>query len=151
MSNKGTPGAIATNRKALHDYSVDDTIEAGIMLVGSEVKSIRAGRVTLKDSYAAFDERGECLLHQLHINEYPNATHFQHVPLRVRKLLLHKEELEKLQRKVSEKGYTLIPLELYLKNRRIKVKLGLCRGKKEYDKRQSIKERDEDRDRRRGE
>ncbi|MBI4817890.1 MAG: SsrA-binding protein SmpB [Deltaproteobacteria bacterium] len=142
---------MSKNRKALHDYTVDETVEAGIMLAGSEVKSIRAGRVQLKDAYAMIDDRGECFLHQLHVTEYPNATHFQHAPLRTRKLLLHKEELERLARKVSEKGYTLIPLELYLKNRRIKVKLGLCRGKREYDKRETIKARDEDRDRRRGE
>lgn len=139
---------IARNRKALFNYQVDDEVEAGIVLRGTEVKSLRDGRVQMGDAYATVD-RGEVFLHQLNISEYANGGYAHHDPMGARKLLLHRKEIDKLQRKVEEKGYTLIPIELYFKGARAKVKLGLCRGKKQYDKRESVKERDVERELRR--
>ena len=133
---------VATNRKALFNYHVEDSMEAGIELMGSEVKSLRDGKVQLLDAYAAV-EGGQVWLVHLHIGEYANAGYAAHAPTRARRLLLHKKEIEKLARRVEEKGYTLIPLELYFRRGRLKVKLGVCKGKQNYDKRASIKERDE--------
>jgi SsrA-binding protein len=115
------------------------------VLVGTEVKSLRSGKIQLADAYGMV-EGGEVYLHQLHIGTYPQGTVWNHEPRRRRKLLLHRREIERLERKVEEKGYTLIPLEVYFLRGRAKVRLGLCRGKKQYDKRASIKERDVERE-----
>jgi SsrA-binding protein len=132
---------IAVNRQAYHDYFVERTIEAGISLVGTEVKSIRDGRVNLRGSYA-IARNGELWLENAHIAVYEHGNRYNHDPMRNRKLLLHRREIEQLQAKVATKGLTLIPLKLYLKGGRVKVELGLCRGKKLYDKREAIAERD---------
>jgi len=136
---------IARNRKASFEYHIEEDIEAGLVLRGTEVKSLRDGKAQLIDAYALI-ESGEAYVHQLHIAEYVNGTHGNHEPRRVRKLLLHKREIDRLQRKVREKGVTLIPLELYFKKGRAKLKIGLCRGKKQHDKRHAIKQRDLARD-----
>jgi SsrA-binding protein len=136
---------ISHNRKARHDYHIDETFEAGIVLTGTEVKSVRDTRVNLKDSYARV-ERNELFLYNMHISPYEQGNRFNHEPLRVRKLLMHKGEIGRLAGKVKEKGYTLIPLKIYLKRGLIKVELGLGRGKKSYDKRQTIAERDSKRE-----
>ncbi len=133
---------IAENKKARHNYTISEKLEAGISLVGSEVKSLRAGGVNMKDSYASITEKGEVFLHQLHISPYPFAYYGNHDPERPRKLLLHKHEIKRLKGKVSEKGYSLVPLGVYFKGRHVKVRIGLGKGKNLYDKRQSIKERD---------
>lgn len=135
---------IATNRKARHDYLIEDTFEAGLVLTGSEIKSIRAGQVNLRDSYATLRE-GELWLVNTHISPYQQASYQNHEPRRDRKLLAHRREINRLSGKLQEKGLTLIPLRLYLKNGRAKVELGLGRGKKLYDKRQTLKERDDQR------
>ncbi len=132
---------IAINRQAYHDYFVEETIEAGISLVGTEIKSIREGRVNLRGSYA-IARNGELWLENAHIAVYEHGNRYNHEPLRNRKLLLHKREIEQLQAKVATKGLTLIPLKLYLKHGRAKIELGLARGKKLYDKREAIAERD---------
>jgi SsrA-binding protein len=132
---------VATNRKARHDYSIEDTLEAGIVLIGSEIKSIRAGRANLRDGYAAV-EAGEVWLHNVHIAPYDPASRYGHEPRRKRKLLLHKREIARLERRVQEKGYTLVPLRLYLKGNLAKVELALARGKRQYDKRAAIAERE---------
>jgi SsrA-binding protein len=129
------------NKKARHDYRVERTIEAGIELRGSEVKSIRDGRAGLSDAYATV-ERGQMYLLQMRIDEYPFAFHFQHEPKRQRRLLLHRSEIDDLGHAVQAQGYTLLPLEVYVKNGRIKVMLGLCKGKQLHDKRASERERD---------
>jgi SsrA-binding protein len=136
---------IAINRQAYHDYFVERTIEAGIALVGTEIKSIREGRVNLRGSYA-IARNGELWLENAHIAVYEHGNRYNHEPLRNRKLLLHKREIEQLQEKVATKGLTLIPLKLYLKGGRAKIELGLCRGKKLYDKREAIAERDSKRE-----
>jgi SsrA-binding protein len=136
---------ISHNRKARHDYHIDETFEAGIVLTGTEVKSVRATRVNLKDSYARV-ERNELFLYNMHISPYEQGNRFNHEPLRIRKLLMHKGEIGRLAGKVKEKGYTLVPLKIYLKRGLIKVELGLGRGKKSYDKRQTIAERDSKRE-----
>src|SRR5713101_4801446 len=132
---------IAVNRRARHDYFIEESIEAGLVLTGSEVKSLRAGKAQLKDSYARID-KGEMWLFNAHVSEYNPAAQFGHEPTRSRKLLLHRREIERLIGKVKERGLTLIPLRLYFKKGRAKVELGLARGKKLYDKRASIKERE---------
>jgi SsrA-binding protein len=132
---------IAVNRRARHDYFIEESLEAGIVLTGSEVKSLRAGKAQLKDSYARI-ERGEAWLVNAHISEYSPAAQFGHEPIRRRKLLLHTREIERLIGKTKESGLTLIPLRLYFKHGRAKVEIGLARGKKLYDKRESIKERE---------
>ena len=133
---------VATNRKARHDYHIEDSLEAGLVLTGSEIKSIRAGQVNLKDSYGTI--RGDELwLVNVHIAPYKQATHYNHEPRRDRKLLLHRREINRLIGKLQEKGLTLVPLKLYLKNGRAKVEMGLARGKRQYDKRQSLRERDD--------
>jgi SsrA-binding protein len=136
---------IAENRKAFHDYHILDTFEAGVALLGTEVKAIREGRVNLRDSYASI-ERGEVYLHNVNISPYSHRGYADHEPLRKRKLLLHRNEILKLVGKTVEKGMTLVPLRLYFKNGRVKVALGLAKGKKEYDKRETIKKRETDRE-----
>jgi SsrA-binding protein len=136
---------IAENRKAFHDYHILDTYEAGVALLGTEVKAIREGRVNLRDSYASV-ERGEVFLHNVNISPYSHRGYAEHEPLRARKLLLHRNEILKLVGKTVEKGMTLVPLRLYFKNGRVKVALGLARGKKDYDKREAIKKRETDRE-----
>lgn len=136
---------IATNKKARHHYYIESEYEAGIVLVGSEVKSIREGRVSFQDAYADI-KRGEIFLRQFHISPYKYAYNANHESLRTRKLLLHSYEIRKLESKIKERGYTLVPLKIYFKNDRIKVSLGLGRGKKLYDKREDIKKKDMKRD-----
>jgi SsrA-binding protein len=136
---------VASNRKARHDYEVLDTFEAGIVLVGPEVKSLRNGKANLADGYA-FLRRGEVFLANVHIGPYDEAWRENVTPRRERKLLLHRSEITRLSGKVAERGLTLIPLQLYFKDGRAKVELGLCRGKRRYDKRQAIRERETDRD-----
>jgi len=134
---------IAQNRRARHNYYIEDTVEAGIALIGTEVKSLRSGRVSLNDSYAEI-VGGEVILQNAHIDQYEPASRFNHNPLRPRRLLLHKREIRKLQSKVAERGYTLVPLSLYFnRDGRVKVELALARGKKIYDKREAIKEREQ--------
>lgn len=137
---------IAKNKKAGFNYLVEDTIECGIVLEGGEVKSIRNGNISFSDSFAEISQDGEVWLKNFHISPYFQASIFQHNPDRPKKLLLHKGEIKRLQRKTDEKGYTLVPLEFYLKKGKIKVKLGICKGKKLYDKRADIRERDVNRD-----
>jgi len=136
---------IANNKKARHNYSIESEYEAGIVLVGSEVKSIREGRVSFHDSYADI-RNGEIFLRQLHISPYKYAYYTNHETLRTRKLLLHGYEIKKIWSKIKERGYSLIPLKIYFKNSNIKVKLGLGKGKKMFDKRESIKQKDMKRD-----
>ena len=132
---------IAENRKARHDFHIDETVEAGIVLTGTEIKSIRAGKVQLRDSHARI-ERGEVFLYNMHIAPYDHGNRYNHDPVRPRKLLLHRDQIDALFGKVRTTGYTLIPLQIYLKRGRAKVLLALARGKKKYDKRQAIAERD---------
>lgn len=136
---------IAKNKAARFNYQIDDTLEAGIVLTGSEVKSLRQGKANLKDGYARV-ANGEVFLHEIHISPYSHAGYAQHDPLRVRKLLLHKREIRRLTGKTKERGYALIPLRLYFRNGKVKVELGLGRGKKLYDKREEIKRRDQKRE-----
>jgi SsrA-binding protein len=136
---------VAENRKARHNYFIEDTCEAGMVLLGTEVKSLRLGRVNLKDSYARI-KNGEVFVYQMHISVYPFAYYGNHDPLRIRKLLLHKYEINKLYGKVNEKGFSLVPLKLYFQNGRAKMTLALARGKRQYDKRETIRRRDEQRD-----
>jgi SsrA-binding protein len=136
---------ITVNRKAYHDYTVERTVEAGISLVGTEIKSIREGKVNLRSSYALL-RQGEIWLENAHIAVYDFGNRFNHEPMRRRKLLLHRREIHQLEERVATKGLTLIPLKLYLKGGRAKLELGLCRGKKLYDKREAIAERDAKRD-----
>ena len=133
---------IATNRKARHDYLIEDTFEAGLALTGSEIKSIREGQVNLRDSYAAV-RNGELWLLNAHIAPYKQASYENHEPQRERKPLLHRREINRLTGKLQEKGLTLVPLRLYLKRSLAKVELGLGRGKKSYDKRQTLRERED--------
>jgi SsrA-binding protein len=146
VAKKETPEikVVATNRRARHDYAIDDTVEAGIVLIGSEIKSIRAGKVNLRDSYASIEE-GEVWLHNTHIAPYDPASRFGHEPRRRRKLLLHKKQIARLSSRVQEKGYTLVPLRLYLRNNRAKIELALARGKRQYDKRAAIAKREDQR------
>lgn len=132
---------IAQNRKARHDYFVEDTYEAGIALYGTEVKSLRAGTVNLKDSYC-YINRGEIFASGIHISPYEKGNIFNRDPLREKKLLMHKREIMKLQGLIGREGYTLVPLSLYFSGPHVKVELGLCRGKKLYDKRESIAKRE---------
>jgi len=132
---------IASNRKARHDYTILDTYEAGVVLMGTEVKSLRLGRASLVDSFATVDD-GEVWLRGLHIPEYDRGTWTNHEPRRTRKLLLHKSEILRLIGKTKESGLSLVPLAMYFKDGKVKVEIGLGRGKKEYDKRQAIAKRD---------
>jgi SsrA-binding protein len=132
---------IAVNRRARHDYAVDDRLECGIELLGTEVKSFRDGKISFPDAWAEVAE-GEVWLRSLRVAENPFSSIFNHDPDRRKKLLLHREEIKRLRRRVEEKGYTLIPLSFYFKKSRVKVELGLCKGKKAFDKRADIRERD---------
>ena len=132
---------ISINRQAYHDYYVEQTVEAGISLMGTEIKSIRDGKVNLRGSYAIARD-GELWLENAHIAVYEHGNRYNHDPMRSRKLLLHRREINQLLNKVATKGMTLVPLKLYLKGGRAKIELGLCRGKKLYDKREAIAERD---------
>ncbi len=136
---------VAVNRRARHDFFIEESVEAGLVLTGSEVKSLRAGKAQLKDSYARID-KGEVWLVNAHISEYAASAQFGHEPMRSRKLLLHHREIDRLIGKVKERGLTLVALRLYFKHGRAKVELGLARGKKLYDKRASIKEREAQRE-----
>jgi SsrA-binding protein len=136
---------VAQNRKARHDYHIDDTYEAGLVLTGTEVKSLREGRASLVDGYATVKE-GEVWLYNVHIPEYTQGTWTNHEPRRVRKLLLHRDQIRKLNAKTQESGLTIIPLALYFKDGYAKVEIGVARGKKSYDKRHSLAEREAKRD-----
>jgi SsrA-binding protein len=136
---------VAQNRKAFHDYSIEETMEAGIMLTGTEVKSLRDGKANLKDSYVIIKDSGAFLLN-CHISPYTHGNIMNHEPLRTRKLLLHKKEIGRLQGKAAQKGYSLLPLKIYFKGSHAKVEVGLARGKKQYEKREAIKEREADRE-----
>ncbi len=136
---------IATNRKAYHDYHIEETHEAGIALTGTEIKSVRAGSVNLKDAYAVIKD-GEAWLLNVHISPYEPASRQNVDPDRTRKLLLHRTEINRLMGRVQEKGLTIIPLRMYLKKNRAKIELALVRGKKQYDKREAISKRDSDRE-----
>jgi SsrA-binding protein len=136
---------IAVNRKARFDYFIEDEYEAGLVLKGTEVKSLRLGKANLKDAYARV-QNGEVFVYQMHIGPYPFAYYENHDPLRVRKLLLHKQEIKRLYAKVNEKGHSLIPLKLYFKGGKAKLTIALAKGKRKYDKREAIKRRDEQRD-----
>jgi SsrA-binding protein len=131
---------IASNRRARHDYHIDDTYEAGIVLQGTEVKSLRAGRASLTDAFCDV-ENGEIFLHQVHIPTYTQGSWTNHEPRRRRKLLLHREEIAKIDAKIREKGFTVVPLRMYFVDGRAKVEIGLAKGKKSWDKRQAIAER----------
>lgn len=136
---------VAQNRKARHDYHIEDTVEAGLVLTGTEVKSLREGRASLVDGYAAVKD-GELWLHNVHIPEYTQGTWTNHEPRRVRKLLLHREQIRKLNAKTQESGLTIIPIALYFKDGYAKVEIGVARGKKSYDKRHALAEREAKRD-----
>ncbi|QRP44927.1 SsrA-binding protein SmpB [Amycolatopsis sp. FDAARGOS 1241] len=136
---------IASNRKARHDYSILDTYEAGLVLQGTEVKSLRAGKASLVDAFATVDD-GEVWLRNVHIPEYTQGTWTNHMPRRTRKLLLHRREIERLIGKTKESGLSLVPLSMYFKDGKVKVEIALAKGKKAYDKRQSLAKRDADRD-----
>jgi len=142
---KDGPGVIASNRKARHDYNILDTYEAGVVLVGTEIKSLRDGKASLVEAFATIDD-GEVWLRNLHIPEYSMGSWTNHSPRRTRKLLLHRREIDTLEGKVRDGNRTLIPLKLYLKDGRVKVELGLAQGKQDYDRRQDIKKRTEDRE-----
>jgi SsrA-binding protein len=129
------------NKRARHDYFVEWTVEAGVALQGSEVKSLREGKAVMSDAYAVV-KNNEAWLINMQVNEYPWANRWNHVPKRDRKLLLHRKEIEKLDSAAAQQGYTLLPLEVYLKGGKIKVLLGVCKGKKQYDKRQDQKKKD---------
>ncbi len=141
----GESRTITVNRKAYHDYVIGDTYEAGLVLMGSEIKSIRAGRINLKDAYAKV-ENGEVWLLNSHISPYDAASHYGHEPGRRRKLLLHKKEIDELEALTKQKSLTLVPVRLYIKGGIAKVVLGVGRGKKLYDKREAIARRDQDRE-----
>ncbi|MGW5055214.1 SsrA-binding protein SmpB [Actinokineospora sp. NPDC004072] len=145
MAKESGQKVIASNRKARHDYTILDTYEAGIALVGTEVKSLRAGRASLVDSFATVDD-GEIWLRGLHIPEYSHGTWTNHEPRRTRKLLLHKKEILRLIGKTKESGTSLVPLSMYFKDGKVKVELALARGKKAHDKRQALAKRDADRE-----
>ena len=142
---KETFKLIANNKKAYHDFFIDDKYETGIELFGTEVKSIRMGKCSIKESFVRI-EKGEVYIYGMHINPYEKGNIFNKDPLRVRKLLLHKTEINKLAAKIAEKGYTLVPLQVYFKGSLVKVEIGLARGKKLYDKRDDIAKKDQRRE-----
>ena len=137
---------IASNRKARHDYLIEDTYEAGLVLMGTEVKALRMGRASLVDGWAGFDRDDELWLEGVHIPEYLNGTWTNHTPRRKRKLLLHRRELEKIAHATRESGRTVVPLSLYFKDGRAKVEIAMARGKKEYDKRHTLREQQDNRE-----
>ncbi len=136
---------IAENRKARFDYFIEDSYECGVALEGTEVKSVKNGNISYPDGFAEV-VNGEIFLKNFHISEYAFSSIFNHNPDRPKKLLLHREEIKKISRKIDQKGYTLIPLDVYLKDGRVKISLGVCKGKKQFDKRETIKSRDINRD-----
>jgi SsrA-binding protein len=137
---------VANNKKARHDYLIEDVFEAGIVLTGTEVKALRAGRASLVDGYASVDGHGEAWLEGVHIPEYAEGTWTNHAPRRKRKLLLHRKEIVELERETAAKGKTIVPLALYFVDGRAKVEIAVARGKKEYDKRHTLRERQENRE-----
>lgn len=141
---KGQGNVIANNRKASHEYSIIDTIEAGVALKGTEIKSIRGGRINLKDGYAGIT-RGEAFLYNVHIAPYKEGNQFNHDPRRTRKLLLKRKEIDKLYGEIKQDGVTLVPLKVYIKNGVAKVLVGIAKGKKKYDKRETLKRKDQER------
>ncbi len=145
MAKKETQKLIANNKKAYHDYFIDETYEAGIALHGTEVKSMRMGKCSIKESFIRI-ENGEVFVYGMHVSPYEKGNIFNKDPLRVKKLLLHKYEINKLQGKIKEKGYTLVPLQVYFKEGKVKVEIGLARGKKLYDKREDIAKKDQRRE-----
>ena len=136
---------IANNKKAYHDYFIEDTYEAGIALVGTEVKSLRMGKCSIKEAFVRIED-GEVFVYGMHVSPYEKGNIFNKDPLRVKKLLLHKYEINKLLGKIKEKGYTLVPLQVYFKDGKVKVEIGLARGKKLYDKREAIAKKDQRRE-----
>ena len=136
---------VATNRRARHDYTIEDTFEAGLVLTGTEVKSLRLGRASLVDGYA-FVDGGEAWLDAVHIPEYADGTWNNHAPRRKRKLLLHKAQILKIENKVKQGGYTIVPLSIYFNDGRAKVEIAVAKGKREYDKRQALRERQDNRE-----
>ena len=142
---KETQKLIANNKKAYHDYFIDETYEAGVALHGTEVKSMRMGKCSVKESFIRI-ENGEMFVYGMHVSPYEKGNIFNKDPLRVKKLLMHKFEINKLAGKIAEKGYTLVPLQVYFKDGRVKVEVGLARGKKLYDKRQDIAKKDQRRE-----
>ncbi|MCR5098156.1 MAG: SsrA-binding protein SmpB [Lachnospiraceae bacterium] len=139
--SEGGHKLIANNKKAYHDYFIEETYEAGISLVGTEVKALRTGKCSIKESYIRI-ENGEMVILQMHVSPYEKGNIFNRDPLRPRKLLMHKSEIRKISQKLKEQGYTLVPVEVYFKNSLVKVKVGLAKGKKLYDKRADIAKKD---------
>lgn len=138
---KGEGKVLATNRKASHDYTIEETIEAGMVLTGTEIKSMRRGKINLKDGFARI-KNGEIQLHHVHISPFEEGNIFNHDPLRTRKLLLHKQQIRKLEKEIKVSGYTLVPLKVYLKDGYAKCLIGVAKGKKNYDKREALKQKD---------
>lgn len=145
MAKRETQKLIANNKKAFHDFFIDETYEAGIALHGTEVKSMRMGKCSIKESFIRIED-GEVFVYGMHVSPYEKGNIFNKDPLRVKKLLLHKYEINKLQGKIKEKGYTLVPLQVYFKEGKVKVEIGLARGKKLYDKRADIAKKDQRRE-----
>lgn len=141
---KGNGNLVAQNRKARHDYTILETVEAGLALKGTEIKSIRNGRINLKDGFVRFHD-GEAYLFNVHISPYDQGNLFNHDPLRSRKLLMHKKQIAKLHEETKNKGITVIPLKVYIKDGYAKVLVGLAKGKREYDKRETLKRKDQER------
>ncbi len=145
MSKESGIKLIANNKKAYHDYFIEETFEAGIALAGTEVKSLRQGNCSIKEAYVSIED-GEVIIHKMHINPYEKGNIFNKDPLRNRKLLLHRREINKLIGKVKEKGYTIMPLKVYFSKSLVKVEIGIARGKKLYDKRETMKKNDQKRE-----
>ena len=145
MGKKESIRLIANNKKAFHDYFIDDTYEAGVELFGTEVKSLRNGKCSIKEAFIRI-EKGEVYVYGMHVSPYEKGNIFNKDPLRVKKLLLHRDEIQKLEGKIAQKGYTLVPLKVYFKGSLVKVEVGLARGKKLYDKRQDIAKKDQKRE-----
>lgn len=141
MAKKEPQKLVANNKKAYHDYFIDETYEAGVALHGTEVKSMRMGKCSIKESFIRI-EQGEVFVYGMHVSPYEKGNIFNKDPLRVKKLLLHRYEIHKLEGKIKEKGYTLVPLQVYFKEGKVKVEIGLARGKKLYDKRETIAKKD---------
>lgn len=145
MSKKESQKLIANNKKAYHDFFIDETYEAGIALHGTEVKSMRMGKCSIKESFIRI-ENGEVYAYGMHVSPYEKGNIFNKDPLRIKKLLLHRQEINKLQGKIKEKGYTLVPLQVYFSDGKVKVEIGLARGKKLYDKREDMAKKDQRRE-----
>ena len=145
MAKKESQKLIANNKKAYHDFFIDETYETGIALHGTEVKSMRMGKCSIKESFIRI-ENGEVFVYGMHVSPYEKGNIFNKDPLRVKKLLMHRSEINKLQGKIKEKGYTLVPLQVYFSNGRVKVEIGLARGKKLYDKREDIAKKEQKRE-----